>query len=70
MKIRPVIVGIGTGSESPPGFPQNCVYVSGNLLPVLIPTLNLPISQPPHPTFPLCRMIESPIGSAESGPVR
>ena len=64
MKIQPVIAGIGTGSESPPRFLENCVYVSGNSLPVPILALNLPISQPPSPTFPLCRMIKSPIDSS------
>jgi len=63
MKIQPVIAGIGTGTASPPRILENCVYVSGNSLPVPIPGLNLPISQPPHPTFPLCGMIKSPIDS-------
>jgi hypothetical protein len=53
--------GIGTGSESRPGFLENCVHVSGNSLPIPIPLLNPWISQPHHPNFPLCLRINSPI---------
>jgi hypothetical protein len=46
-------------------WPRECF---GNSLPVPIPVLNLPISRPPHPTLPLCRMIKSPIDSSTLRP--